>query len=295
VDRAKKAGAICLKVFYEPGFGGAANWPVFSPKTLAALRAEATRQGLVMVVHANAVESWRAALDAHADVIAHGLWQWGHYTLDVTPPPEARQVINAVAAAHIAVQPTLQVVYGDLAIFDKSLLNDPRFAEALPRSVVEYLKSDEGQKAQRAQADEYRQAIAAHLGKDTDPAKAMAVAAKRATATLRMMVEENVKLLFGSDTPSNEGIGNPPGLNGRLEMNRWDDAGVPLSRILRAATMDNATAFGMSDRGTIEVGKRADLLLLRENPLKTIKAYDAIETVIVNGNPIAPATLLAKE
>lgn len=294
VDRAKKAGAICLKVFYEPGFGGSANWAVFSPKTLAALRAEATRQGLVMVVHANAVESWRAALTAHADVIAHGLWHWGHYTLDVTPPLEARKVINAVAAARIAVQPTLQVVYGDLSIFDKSLLNDPRFAEVLPRSVVEYLKTDEGQKAQRAQTDEYRQAIAALLGKEIDPVKAMTVAATRATATLKVMLAAKVKLLFGTDTPSNEGIGNPPGLNGRLEMDHWIDAGVPLRRILRAATIDNATAFGMSDRGTIEVGKRADFLLLRENPLKTISAYDSIDTIFLNGEPMARASLVAK-
>lgn len=294
VDRAKKAGAVCLKVFYEPGFGGAANWPVFSPQTLATLRAEATRQGLVMVVHANAVESWRAALSAHADVIAHGLWHWGHYTLDVTPPPEARKVINAAAAAHIGVQPTLQVVYGDLSIFDKSLLNDPRFGQALPRSVVEYLEGHEGRRAQSAQTDEYRHAIAALLGKDIDPAEAMTVAAKRATATLRMMLAAKVKLLFGTDTPSNEGIGNPPGLNGRLEMNHWVDAGVSLRTILRAATIDNASAFGMSDRGTIEVGKRADFLLLRENPLKTIAAYDSLDTIFLNGEPLSRASLLAR-
>ena len=54
----------------------------------------------------------------------------------------------------------------------------------------------------------------------------------RVTATLRIMVEEKVRLLFGSDTPSGDGgIGNPPGLNGRLELSRWAEAGVPLSQI----------------------------------------------------------------
>jgi N-acyl-D-aspartate/D-glutamate deacylase len=49
-------------------------------------------------------------------------------------------------------------------------------------------------------------------------------------------------------------------------------------RILRAATVDNAVAFGLSaDRGTVEVGKRSDLLLLRADPLKTITAYDTID------------------
>jgi imidazolonepropionase-like amidohydrolase len=292
VARAQAAGAICLKTFIEPGFGGAAHWPVPQPRTLAALRDEAKRHGLVFVIHANALESWRAALDAHADVIAHGLWHWPGDQLSAAPPREIHDVIKATAAAHIGVQPTLRCTYGDLSIFDKSLLNDPRLADALPSAVVEYLKSDEGRKAQQAQADEYKQAIAQLFGKDVDPLKAMSIGAKRASATLRIMAEENVKLLFGTDTPSNEGIGNPPGLNGRLELNHWSDAGVPLSRILRAATIENAVAFGFSDRGTIEIGKRADLLLLRENPLKTVAAYDAIDTIFLNGEPVARSSLL---
>jgi imidazolonepropionase-like amidohydrolase len=68
---------------------------------------------------------------------------------------------------------------------------------------------------------------------------------------------------------------------------------VPLPRILRAATLDNAAAFRLSSElGSIEVGKRADLLLLRANPLTTVTAYDAIETVFLDGEPIARQTLL---
>jgi imidazolonepropionase-like amidohydrolase len=293
VARAQDAGAICLKTFVEPGFGGAARWPTPQPETLSTLRDEAKRHGLVFVVHANALESWRTALDAHPDVIAHGIWQWDGDRMSAKPPPEVCDVIQRAARASVAVQPTLQAVYGDLSIFDKSFLNNPRLAEALPHDIISYLMSDEGQTAQRAQTDEYRQAIAHLFGSNSiDPAKAMAVGPARATATLRMMLNEKVKLLFGTDTPANEGIGNPPGLNGRLELNRWADAGVPLSQILRAATLDNAKAFGLSDRGTIEVGKRADLLLLRVDPLKSIAAYDAIETILLNGNPLPRASLL---
>jgi imidazolonepropionase-like amidohydrolase len=260
---------------------------------LAALRDEAKRHGLLFVIHANAVESWRAALDAKADVIAHGLWHWPGNQLSATPPREARDVIRAAAHAHVGAQPTLQAVYGDLSIFDNSVLDDPRFGQALPRMIIDYLKSDAGKAAHRAVADEYRQAITKLFGKDVDPIKAMSVGPARATATLRLMLAEKVKLLFGTDTPSNEGIGNPLGLNGRLELDRWAEAGVPLSRILRAATLDNAVAFGLSaDRGTIEVGKRADLLLLKRNPLETSDAYDVIETVFVNGKPNSRESLL---
>jgi imidazolonepropionase-like amidohydrolase len=215
--------------------------------------------------------------------------------LAATPPREVRDVIKAAAAAHVGVQPTLRCTYGDLSIFDRSLLNDSRLAEALPRAVIAYLKSEEGTTAHRAQSDEYKQAIAQLFGANVDPMRAMSVGAKRASATLRMMVAEKVKLLFGTDTPSNEGIGNPPGLNGRLELNHWIDAGAPLSGVLRAATIDNAEAFGMTDRGTIEVGKRADLLLLRADPLKTVAAYDRINTIFLNGEPLARSSLLPEK
>ncbi|HJW37928.1 MAG TPA: amidohydrolase family protein [Candidatus Udaeobacter sp.] len=296
VDRVGNAGAICLKVFVEPGFGGAAHWPVPQPATLAALRAEASRRGLVLVVHANAIESWRAALDARADVIAHGLWHWPGKQLDPTQPRETREVIKAAANAHVGVQPTLQAVYGDLSIFDKSLLHDPRLKESLPGVLVAYLNSDEGKAAQAAVATEYRQAIAKFFGSDSiDPLKAMSIGPQRASTTLRMMVAENVKLLFGTDTPSNQGIGNPPGLNGRLELGRWVEAGVPLQEVLRAATLDNAVAFRLSDRGTIQPGRRADLLLLRENPLKSVAAYDSIDSIFLNGELLPRTSLLPEK
>ncbi len=295
VDRVVQTGGVCVKTFVEPGFGGVFHWPVPSAETLEALRAETRQRGLVFIVHANGVDSWHAALDAHADVIAHGLWHWPGDRLGTTPPREARDVIQVAARAGVGVQPTVQTVYGDQSIFDRSLLDDPRLTEALPRLLIAYLKSDVAQASQRAVADEYRQMIAQLFAPaSVNPKTAMAIGPSRATATLRLMLAENVKLLFGSDTPSGDGgFGNPPGLNGRFELTRWSEAGVPLARILRAATLDNAVAFGLSkDLGTIEVGKRADLLLLRADPLKTIAAYDAIDTIFLNGNPIPRASLL---
>jgi imidazolonepropionase-like amidohydrolase len=49
--------------------------------------------------------------------------------------------------------------------------------------------------------------------------------------------------------------------------------------VLRAATVLPAQCFGPEDRGVIEVGKRADLLLLSEDPIKDIRATKSVQKV----------------
>jgi imidazolonepropionase-like amidohydrolase len=66
--------------------------------------------------------------------------------------------------------------------------------------------------------------------------------------------------------------------------------------IFRAATLENAKALGLSQEiGSIEIGKRADLLLLKENPLIDISAYDSVQTIFLDGASIAREALEARK
>jgi imidazolonepropionase-like amidohydrolase len=72
------------------------------------------------------------------------------------------------------------------------------------------------------------------------------------------------------------------------------EAGLTPAQVLRAATINNARAFGIGDRvGTIEAGKTANLLLLKESPLASVKAWDSIVTLWVGGRQVEREKLAA--
>ena len=69
-------------------------------------------------------------------------------------------------------------------------------------------------------------------------------------------------------------------------------AGLSLEEVLAAATINNAKQFRIDkDYGTVEVGKVANLLLLKTNPLDSIESWNRIETIILHGDPIASESL----
>ena len=73
------------------------------------------------------------------------------------------------------------------------------------------------------------------------------------------------------------------------------EAGVPLDAVLRAGTLNNAKQFGLEkDYGTVAVGKKANLLLLRSNPLQSVTAWNEIDTVVLHGAAIKRESLTAE-
>jgi len=62
------------------------------------------------------------------------------------------------------------------------------------------------------------------------------------------------------------------------------ECGMTPGQALRAATIDSAKILGLeSEIGTIEEGKRADLVVLKADPLEDLEAYRRVEEVIFDG------------
>ena len=298
VARIKADGALCVKTVFERGFGQARDLPVPRLETIQALVRAAHAAGMPVYLHANGSEAQEFALDAGVDIIAHGLWRWNGErpsASDLTPGVKA--LLDRIASARIGWQPTIQVLYGELELFNPTYLSDPRLRRVLPPELIAWYASPEGQW--------FRNVLASGVlprsdSKANDAAEyavvrsAYRVPIERNVGATAYLAKQNARLLFGSDTPSAPTYANPPGLNGWIEMRRLVEAGLTPAQVFRAATLSNAEALGLQrEIGSITVGKSANLLLLRENPQQHVDAYDEITKVIVHGEIFDRADLAA--
>lgn len=83
-----------------------------------------------------------------------------------------------------------------------------------------------------------------------------------------------------------------PGHSLHREIELYVEAGLAPSEALRSATVVPATILGLTDEsGTVEAGKRADLVIVDGNPLERISDIRRVTTVLANGRPYSPADL----
>jgi hypothetical protein len=101
----------------------------------------------------------------------------------------------------------------------------------------------------------------------------------------------NVKTLHDAGIPVVVGTdagmtGTPHGVSTLRELELLVDAGLTPAEALLAGTARSARALGVADRGTIEVGKRADLLLVKGQPWQRISDIRNTEQVYVAGRQV---------
>lgn len=76
------------------------------------------------------------------------------------------------------------------------------------------------------------------------------------------------------------------------EIENFADAGMGAYEALRCTTSEAARYAGEQDSwGTLAVGKRADMVLLRQDPLADVRAVRSVESVFVNGYYLNRAVL----
>lgn len=118
-------------------------------------------------------------------------------------------------------------------------------------------------------------------------AAAYAVAARSVTA----LHQAGVPILVGTDANAAPfapfQVPHGEGLHHELEL--LVDVGLSMAEVLRAATSLPAFHFGLHDRGAIEPGLRADLVLIEGDPLADIRATRNIRRIWCGGTEHSPA------
>ena len=112
-----------------------------------------------------------------------------------------------------------------------------------------------------------------------------------ARASVTALYQAGVPILAGTDANAAPGV--PARINHgeslHHELQLLVDAGLTTVDALRAATALPAHHFGLADRGAIEPGRRADLVLIDGDPLQDIKATLSISRVWCGGVEHTPA------
>ena len=99
----------------------------------------------------------------------------------------------------------------------------------------------------------------------TDSVDTWARSAERQAEMIKLLHDTGIQLVPGTD--------DIVGFTLHRELELYAQAGIPEVEVLRIATLDSARVTGVdAQKGSIEVGKDADLLLVDGNPLEDINA-----------------------
>jgi imidazolonepropionase-like amidohydrolase len=229
VDVRIAEGSDYIKLVYDNGRSYGEELPTLSKATMAAVVEAAHRRGKLVIVHTLTLQE---ALDA-VEIGADGL---GHLFTDRFPDATFGRF---VAEHHAFVIPTLGVLETAMGKpSGSSLVSDVYLAPYLTPSDIANLQR-------------------------TFPFKSTRGTYAIAEEAIRQLKSAGVPILGGTDAP-NPGTSHGASIHRELEL--LVQAGLTPLEALASVTSVPVRIFGLTDRGRIAPGLRADLILVQGNP-----------------------------
>jgi imidazolonepropionase-like amidohydrolase len=247
VDARIAEGSDYIKIIYDDGAAYGIHFPTLTKEEVAAVVAAAHNGKKLAVVHIGSQAGARDVIESGADGLAH-IFE------DQPPAPDFGAFVKKHHAFVVATLTVNESVAGKAS--GESLLSDARLSP--------YIDS--------ASASNLKKSFPHRPGSKTDFANAL--------AAVRALRAANVPLLAGTDAPN---PGTAHGVSIHRELELLVQAGLTPTEALRSATSVPANVFGLTDRGRIAPGLRADLVLVKGDPTQDILATRDIVSVWKTG------------
>jgi imidazolonepropionase-like amidohydrolase len=253
----KSASVHAIKVIFDDlKYAGRPGVPAMKPDILAAIIDEAHRNNLRVYAHASTLKYAKDFLRAGGDGLVHSI-------IDEPVDSEFLSLMKKRGSFYTSTL-ALYEAFHDIAGFVKRQAEFDR-RRLNPESV--YAAFRDPQAAAQAQA---------RFG------GALPETNLRVTrANLKRVSDSGIPVVTGTDT----GVpGVVPGVASQLELVLCVEAGMTPAEVLRAATLTAQRILGRErDSGEVAIGKLADLVVLKENPLSEVDNVAEIELVIKDG------------
>lgn len=259
VERMQQRGAQYIKVIHDSLPPGA---PRLDRERLQALVDAAHRRGLKVVVHIGSNQDALDAVEAGADHLAHGV-----YNQPVDP-----RLVQLLSERHVTVSYTAagfdntrQMAAGQYQPADwVQTTTDP--------SLMEAVRGAPGQQfAEAPVLGEFARTI---------------VTREVLLQNIAQLHAASVVVLPGTDSPIAAVF---PGGSYFEELQLLHTAGIPIPLLLQRATVHAAELFakpGAQKFGVLQVGARADLLVLRQDPLAELSALRDVQQIFSSGRAV---------
>ena len=277
---------VGVKVTLESGFVPEPSWPIIAPEVREAVVREAERRGLPLFVHGGSEAEDEIGLAMGAKVFVHaGL---GGRRSD--------GLVRRMKEAGVHVISTLAIYDSFFIRTEPQRLEDELLRLAVPESERETASDEEAYEFYaRAWAE-----TGMPPGAGEDATVALIELAKQRLPSVELLeqVKDNVRHLHEAGVPIVAGSdsGNWPvilyefhGPTSIRELELLGEAGLTPEEVIIAATRTPARMLGLADEiGTVEIGKRADLIVTRDDPLEDLRALRRLRWSIRGGAARTP-------
>lgn len=290
LDIAQSLGAVGIKVMIERGFTPlGSTWPLLSGEVLDAIANGAKRRGLPIYVHATDEDEYRIALDMGAHAIMHAplSFLWGG---SLSGP-----LIDRLAKAGTYVVSTLSLMEAATTGKHRERLEDPLVQLTVPPAEMATARDPEADRFAARATIGYGprwipQFLVDAVARLVWRERVILDAVKRSQDMIRRLHAAGVPIVVGTDTPGTDYYQyNFHGPTTLREMALVGAAGLSPHQVLAAATRIPAAMIGLGEElGTVEVGKRADMVVLDGDPLEDLGAIRRIRWTIKEGMAHSP-------